>query len=170
MLKNKKSLYFLIPAVVGLWGLIIIRLFEFSTDENLDPIGGFDRYVDKVDQEEQIEVQLNLNYPDPFLKGLQPAKTRPRINNTETLGKQIKPPSEKKEELPDDLIDKFTYSGYMNSGSNNLKVGLLDFDGEVLLVSTGDVVEGFEIGAIEKDSILLVNGRKVLTIKLNGLN
>ena len=67
---NKTTVYFLLPAVVIIWGLIFYRIFGGLS---ADDIGQFSsKEVFPATKKEALsapEFHLNLDYPDPFLGG-----------------------------------------------------------------------------------------------------
>ncbi|HAA10695.1 MAG TPA: hypothetical protein DCE41_02965, partial [Cytophagales bacterium] len=69
-MKNKKTLYLLVPLVVGLWGLIGYRVWDAvkPEEEEIDPISIVPLAASQADS---VALYVpDLQYPDPFLKGV----------------------------------------------------------------------------------------------------
>ena len=66
-MKNKKTLYILIPAVLIIWGLIVYKIFSWSDDPGTDTLLPIAKKTLPVTDSVDKSV-IHANYPDPFLK------------------------------------------------------------------------------------------------------
>ena len=62
---NKKSLYILIPTVLVIWGIVIHRVTDFKTTENV-PSTHIDTPSNTSSLKTPKRLKLSLNYRDPF--------------------------------------------------------------------------------------------------------
>lgn len=67
-MKNKKNIYFLIPAVLIIWGLIAYKIFSaVNPTADLNLVTNEHRSFIPDSLQAEIEFKLDLNYRDPFL-------------------------------------------------------------------------------------------------------
>ncbi len=149
MMKNKKNLYFLVPAVVLIWGMIIYRVLDFQTE---DPVGSVARPFVVGDTEHADEdYRPAFNYPDPFLKKLntvQVASTSPVEEEPETvmeLPKADTPP----------VTYDIAYKGYVTPSGATGRVALLLINGKEVFLKRGESYEDFRVSRIYSDSVMI---------------
>ncbi|MCR9250197.1 MAG: hypothetical protein NXI20_07210 [bacterium] len=144
-MKNKKLLYFLVPAVLLIWGVVGYRLMNLNSDDDyIEPIR-----VSAItgDQEQKKEYQLILNYPDPFLKGLKQAPVP--SNNDQPKQNQIVTP------VVTVQWESIVYTGFIQNSKRGSRIGLLEINGTKHLAELGSQVGNIAVKKIVKDSILL---------------
>lgn len=160
--KNKKINYLLIPAVAGIWGIIIYKVFfSMASDgyEFVNKSGGVTG--ESVELPEQRKYRLKLNYTDPFTKGAAIAEpeygddrgdnyygynTDVVVNNSNIQWPEIK---------------------YYGLSSNKKKrVGWISISGKSLLVRNGDVCNDVVVKRIMGDSVLLKYKGEYKTFKM----
>lgn len=152
--KNKKLTWFLICAVVLVWGVIVYRLFfnnvedeyvlrSSSTIAKHEP---YDQYLPKADT-----FRLALNYKDPFLGGVTPEVIE--LKPTELSAKPVNfvPPPVKP------FIDwnAIKYSGYIINPVTKKIVSIITVNGKEQMLSEGEVFEGAQLIKNKKDSVLV---------------
>jgi hypothetical protein len=144
-MKNKKSLYILIPLVAIIWGFIMWKIFSFSSTE--------EDYIYQVTSKELIEssdtisYQLIVNYPDPFLRN---------NNYTGSINKNKKPVSGFSEIRVKNLkslikLPEISYAGLIEH--DNSKVALITFKNSKHLLKKGDLIDDITIIEIYPDSL-----------------
>ncbi len=118
-MKNKKNIYFLIPAVLLVWGLLVYKIvfgLNPSTQDvqAIDPIG---KFVPK--QMEQIaSFTIKADYRDPFLGTLQAKKRIIKPKKKAVVKKSIIP------------FPKIIYKGIVSPKGKNEKVFLILVNGQ----------------------------------------
>lgn len=143
MLKNKKITYLLILLVILIWSVIFYRIYtNFSGKEqkveNLQPT------VAGIENDIQDSVfTLSLNYPDPFLKGME--KIYDRVTQEET------PVNVNYHSISWPAIE---YRGLLTSRDNN-STGLLKIQSADFLVKQGNEYASVKIRQMTSDSIFL---------------
>ncbi|HEY9197346.1 MAG TPA: hypothetical protein VIM77_13815 [Mucilaginibacter sp.] len=162
-MKNKRVLYFLVPAVVLIWGLIFYRIFAAMS-------GNEDAALPATAQVKEIyndygapadTTRLQLNYRDPFSMAMQ-ADT-------------VKRPVEKLKVKPLAVIinrpamnwDFVRYSGYIRNPDSKKLIALLHINGKEVLLNEGETAEKVKLIRNLKDSVkILYEGKtKFLPIK-----
>lgn len=143
-MKDKKTLYLLIPLVLIIWGYVGYKFFTFGNeDEVIEPI----RVGDIIAKEEALKrkPELSLSYKDPFLKN---------VRNKSYIPKTTKISKPKKNE-PKVNWGEINYNGYMNNSQKRKKIALLRINEKSVLGEIGNQYNGIGILKIEEDSILL---------------
>jgi|GEM_PF-769374 len=139
--KNKKTTSLLIILVTLIWGVVIFRIYSgFNSGSKTT---GFKSLTTTNIREEGNDTvyTLSLDYPDPFLK-----RSHPSSNVTV------------KEPLPPRIINwpLIEYRGMMTSKTKQESTGLLKVKSSDLLVKPGEMYADIKIGAMTRDSILIV--------------
>lgn len=154
-MKNKKTLYILIPSVALIWGLIIWKVIDFSSD-------GSDLPSDGIHFTETLEVdssryELKTDYRDPFLRRARPSTYKPssqpekRENNIRKVDvKSMKGPVR-----PEELV----YRGVI--ACEEERIGLLEVGPQKRLVKEKSLVGEYEIISVENDSLRISYMEKI---------
>lgn len=155
-MKNKKVTYFLLVLSISLWGFIgwkVYKAFSYASPE-----------IPTVKKETRIEkkdsVSLLLNYRDPFLGKYSP---QPSPKDTSSIKRQVtavSPPSKATESVSPAV----QYKGRMNIGKTSMAI--LQHNGKVLTIQTGEEVDGYKLTRIEDDKITLHKDRKKYEISI----
>ena len=147
-MKHKKNLYFLVPAVLFIWGVIIYRIVDFTAEGETDLTPN--TYVMPLrERQENEHYQLKAWYPDPFLKQL----TDNQIGTNEEEIAEVVPSSQEVavSESPLDI----QYRGFINESGTDARIALLVIAGKEVFLKSGEVYQAFLIRAIEADSLAL---------------
>lgn len=145
-MKNKKSIYILIPLVAIIWGIILWQVFSYQPSKSVGDL--VVSIKDNTTIEDTSRYELTANYQDPFLRSRRitqnPVQKRKsnnikpvRLNSVTVLSK------------PTGLV----YRGVI-SGSNN-KIGLLEIGEEKMLISEKSTVSDYEIMQVGEDSLII---------------
>lgn len=151
-MKNKTTVYLLLPIVIVVWGVIIFRVFSFK-EANVEV--ELARKSDTVVIEEEacnVNLELLLNYKDPFFNIINSKKksnyasgiTKDIIRN----GKSVK--QENKISMP-----FIKYNGMLINESKNKRVGLFEIQNKDLVLSEGESFNNVVILNIWSDSVLV---------------
>lgn len=148
-MKNKRTLYILIPLVATIWGVVIWKVIDYQpsgqdTNHLFLPIA--EETTDEI-----TRYELSFGYRDPFLRSsvrsasVSSSKKRERANNI------IKVEITKVAAVtrPADLIYHGEISGHRH------KVGLLEIEGNKVLVSESSMVGEYTILSVETDSLII---------------
>ena len=146
-MKNKKTLWILIPLVLGIWGLILWKLLDYSSEDTSSSIVTL-TYPESI-AEDTAEYVLALNYRDPFLRSSwSPGTTKPATQKTKKNNiRKVNIQSLKGPEKPAEL----KYKGAIQC--NNSRIGLLEVAGERKLVSENTTLGQYAILKVEDDSL-----------------
>jgi hypothetical protein len=144
MFKNKKITYLLMVLVILIWGLIFYKIYSKFGDKN---------QVERILPTSAIHVEnrqqdsvftLSLDYPDPFLKGVEQSSDKSLMTTT------INTSDIKVVNWP--LIE---YRGLLTNSNGNESTGLLRVQSTDHLVKLGKVYAAIIIRTITEDSIFL---------------
>lgn len=157
-MKNKKATYILLPIVLGIWGLIIYRVFAVASPDTPTP-----RYPDTGNgKTETISLadtfSLLASYPDPFLEAVKEVKhsSKPVAVKKEP----VKPVAAVKTSWP-----AITYSGMVRNQKSDKQLVMVSVNGSSNVMKVGDVVEGLALVRIWRDSVELAMGKERRYIK-----
>jgi hypothetical protein len=148
-MKNKKTLYILIPLVGLIWGVVICKVIDYQPSDK-----DINSYALQATEEHNVDTtkyELRFGYRDPFLR----SSVRPATNSSS--GKLAKANNIKQVEMsnlspvtrPSDLVYRGEIEGH------RYKLGLLEVAGKRVLVREQSTVGEYTILAVESDSLIL---------------
>jgi len=156
-MKNKKTLYILIPLVAIIWGIIVWRVIEFQpSHEDITfqpPLSTEEIEVDP------IPYKLTFAYRDPFLRNTYKSgsatnsKSKKKSNNIKAV--DLAKVAEVKR--PEGLVYRGEISG------RRRELGLLEIDGRRVLISENSVLGDYTIESVQSDSIIIIYQDKRFT-------
>ncbi|OFX59726.1 MAG: hypothetical protein A2W97_06805 [Bacteroidetes bacterium GWE2_40_63] len=155
-MKSKKTIYLLLPLVLGIWGLVGYRIYRMTRTD----IGSFDNLKknalvsDSVQYQKQIP--LKLNYPDPFLKEAEVASEEKLQNEFASLFSTNPQPEKKLVTWP-----TIAFKGMVNSGNEGL--GILEVEKKRQLMSVGESFGEYQIVGLYADSIVIAFNNETKT-------
>lgn len=153
-MKNKKTLYLLIPLVSIIWGIIIWQILSYRAKETETSVTF--SVEGTTETEDTISYVLVANYRDPFLRNTivkidkKESATRNnniitlKVNNTVAVG----PPT-------------LFYSGKISH--KNISTGLVRYKGYKYLVKENQNIDDLEIISLGSDSIRIRFNKKIYT-------
>ncbi|WP_269225703.1 hypothetical protein [Flavobacterium eburneipallidum] len=129
-MKNKKSIYILLPIVLFIWGMLIYQFFSFSaSDDSLEnTVTEFN--VKPFKLKERTSFSINVNYRDPFLGKIYAPPTT-KLKKSVGIKKQIKP----QEEL---VWPSIKYKGTISDAKQKNKLFIMVIDGHNFYMKKGD--------------------------------
>lgn len=150
-MKNKKLIYFLIPLVLLIWGLIIFRIIKQIHHSQKPAIDNTSYSKNNNPGPDPDSSALILKYHDPFLHGItfkiyDSGKSDNLFSNNSNLTTVTKAPVN---------FPNTRYSGFVINSKNKQKLGLLKIDNKDFLVQEGDVVSGEKIIRLHADSVII---------------
>lgn len=166
-MKNKTGTYLLIICIISVWGIVgykLVTAFKYgSSVTNQKPKMKRSRI-----NQTQVDFELYLNYPDPFLEG-NAVETNDKsmvINKSSSAinkeGVTIKPLQNR--ELTLNRI-QIRYKGLINNLSKKGQVAVVEIDGIQQLTFIGDTFLAQKVTKITADSICLLKAKEKVWIK-----
>lgn len=157
-MKDKRTIYILLPAVVVIWVVIAYQIFKALDNSNnyntsISTMSG--HWPDTTQQE--IFYALLLDYEDPFLGKV---KTRTPIA-TPVVQKQVSPPVKQQQTLqkanPENTFNwgAIRYLGVVENAVSDAKVALLEVNGESCFLKEGEKVSDIYVKNIAVDFIIV---------------
>ena len=141
-MKNKKSVYILLPIVIAIWGAVIYQFMSFgSSDANIHPKSSLS--LPTIQNAKVDTFSISADYRDPFLGKVAEVK-KSDIPKVKAVPMQVK------SALPWPTI---SYGGVIKNQKSSKQLCLLSISGQDNIAQAGDVVEGVELKKVWKDSI-----------------
>ncbi len=146
-MKSNKTLYFLLPAVLVVWGLIAYRFFDLTREEVVEVSPIYIKSTDKLSLVIETR-ELILDYPDPFIKNSTTSKIPSILAKREN----------QKVDYEDPYKDwaSIRYSGLIRNSNRNSQVAIIDIESERYLLELNEDVLGYQLTSLNKDSMQLV--------------
>jgi hypothetical protein len=161
-MKNKKLLYVLLPAVIGIWALIFYRVFAAVKPGNdTDSVT-----VTNIGKDNEALIsdtfQLIADYRDPFLGTL--IDDKPVRSNGPVVITEAKPviPKPYPVQAPWPSV---SYSGMIRNQHSSVQLAMLQVNGQSYTVRSGEIIEGIQILKVFRDSIEVSMGKERKTFK-----
>jgi hypothetical protein len=168
-MKHKKAMvYGLGFLVVCIWGLIILRIFSAVGDKDADlPEDRNSRLAPKVEVPvlQPDTFQLQLNYPDPFLKSDQKEViAAPLVGTPMPMnGNNFMP----KPAAPVVKPVVIQYLGYIASTGGKQKIAIMNQDGKERMMTEGQLTDQLQLLKIGSDSVKIKYKGKTSFIRIN---
>jgi hypothetical protein len=146
-MKNKKSIYILLPVVFLIWGVVLFQFFSFSTPDEVVTNTSTEFSVKPFKLKERVSFIINVDYRDPFLG---------RIYNTQVVTKgSANKVKAKKEPKPEEAIvwPSIQYKGMLSDTKEKNKRFMLVIAGKNYFMKTGDTQEEIFLKNGDKESI-----------------
>jgi hypothetical protein len=154
-MKNKKSTYILLLAVVAVWGAVVIRIINHirKPDDDFRNTTALTITPNNSLPGDTI-INLRLDYSDPFLKYNYTAENQSvrqstgGINIQQRIGLENKTP---------EIINwpDVKFNGIISNKTTNEKTGLIEVNNQSYLVKKGDLKQDIQILEVYADSVLL---------------
>lgn len=166
-MKNKKVTYLLIAVVLGVWGLILYRLFDAVGNNNdIPPVANMRQVKEEYNDFSlpKDTAKLKLNYRDPF--GL----AKPKDTTSKRTAVSIKQPI-KTNVKPSINWGFISYAGYVRNPASKKLVTLLLINGKNVTLSEGETREQVKLLRNLRDSVKVsYQGKtKFITLKSTTL-
>jgi hypothetical protein len=159
-MKSKKAVYFLGVLVLGVWGMILQKIFLTMQNKDGDKVAVNTKVVGKrsVPYQYPDTFKLLLNYPDPFTGQL------PKRQDT-----TVKPKAEIRNEVqtmaPVDPFESVKYVGFVADGSGRRRLAILSYKGEEKLLKEGDMLQGIKVLKVENSAVRISSGRAIKLLR-----
>jgi hypothetical protein len=144
-MKNKKSIYILLPLVLIIWGLIIYRFLSFSTADITEDTASSNYSLKPIVLKPRDSFIIKVNYRDPFLGRMYSPPTKLTAN----LRK-----SRKKTTIAEPLQwPSVIYKGIVSDTKNKKKVFMVIINGTTYLMSEKDKEQEIQLNTGNRDFI-----------------
>ncbi|HBI00704.1 MAG TPA: hypothetical protein PLL09_01160 [Flavobacterium sp.] len=145
-MKNKKTIYILLPIVLFIWGMLIYQFFSYSTSESTIP--DFEpNLTNKLEKIEQIDTfTIDINYRDPFLGKIYKEQKDKKSNSTVQI-KSIEPEGI--------LWPDIKYKGIVSDTKDKTKVFLIVIGGKNCLMRIGQTQNEITLKGGNKNEVKL---------------
>jgi len=154
-MKNKKNIYFLVPAVLLIWGFISYKIYATLNLENDALIVDNNDIEFKPEKIKEVEkFTIKADYRDPFLGKLFTNKTPKK-----SIKKRVKPIVE---------FPKITYNGMIfPKEADRLTLFLIMVNNKQQFLSVGKQVDGVKLlkGNNKEITISFKNNKKTISIQ-----
>ena len=149
-MKNKKSIYILLPLVLFIWGTILYQFLPLSYGPDLPKTNSSTFRISDLDVKKRDTFTIDVNYRDPFLGKVYNTtdKSSQKINVTKKIvAKTV---------LPYPLLQ---YKGIVSDSRERDKIFMLIIDGKSFLMKSGE----------SKNGVTLVDGNRLsVTLRILG--
>jgi hypothetical protein len=147
-MKSKKTIALLF-LVVGIWGAIAYQVYQQMFTE--EPVAEFSfKPIEKKQEDTTQQYILQFNYRDPFLVNVEheqkkqdPKKLTKDVSSVVNVPRQVAIPP----------WERFIFLGSVYNANKKMHVALIRVNGIDHMPKTGEIIDGFEILAIYKDSV-----------------
>ena len=160
-MKNKKQVFFLLPTVALVWGLIIYQVINGASSDNpaYKPVNKATASANPVTSTDE-PYTLVLNYDDPFGK-----ISKPRTKKS--VKPKAKPVKKKvvKVVKPEIDLSKYKYQGMVQNAGSKQKIALVLVNDQMKMVKKGDLIDECKVVEIGKDAIQIKLNKDTYTIK-----
>jgi len=165
-MKGKKFTYLLIVCVAGVWGIIFYRIYA-SMNEEEEPVaivehGAKPEYFKLVNHESD-QIELNLNYQDPF------AVASPVIIETAkpSAASEFRMPNNMPVQRPQVNWSAIQYTGYIFNPTTKQHVAIMQVNGAEAMLAEGQILNDLQLIKYAGDSVKVKyqNITKYITIK-----
>lgn len=155
-MKNKKTIYFLLPVVIGIWALIGFKIFNYKNDDN-NSFGTLENKNNDNNTESLNEnYNLLLNYPDPFLKrkrSYRAVNSNSSVNNTSSNKTSNRKTGNNKPVAKESSWPEIEYLGRVKNDHDSRELAFIIIDKKEKLIEPGIIINDVKILAIEGKKI-----------------
>lgn len=155
-MKNKKSIYILLPIVLFIWGAVVYQFFSFSSDKIPDDQNqntAIKPFVIKPQDTSTIKV----NSRDPFLGKMTSSEPKSTVPSVKKINKE----PVVKEEL---IWPNVAYKGIVSDIKDKVKVYMVIINGKTFLMKKGDVEEGVKLKDGDRETVYLLFQRDLKVV------
>ncbi|MFT6637653.1 MAG: hypothetical protein ACJAYP_000209 [Flavobacterium sp.] len=158
-MKSKKSIYILLPLVLGIWGMIAFQFFSYSSND-AQQVNTNMPLVSNVNYKMPDSIIIDVNYRDPFTGTLSSTNRKAIKTNVSAKSSSLNLQSKVKDEL------QITYKGLVSDTSDKNKVFMVLISGKTYLMKKGQTEENVQLVKGNRSSIVVKVEGKQKTIAL----
>ena len=132
-MKNKKSIYILLPVVLFIWGMVIYRFFSYENPEISEAANYNTINLKPSEPVVPDTFSIDVSYRDPFLgKNYLPARQAGAIKKKTQKGPEL-------------LWPQVLYKGLVTDKKDKRKVFMVVINGHTYLLNEKDTEQGITI-------------------------
>lgn len=147
-MKNKKTIYVLLPIVLLIWGAVMYQFFYFSTAEELQTTTSNEFILKPIDIKERDTVVINVKYRDPFLGKMYAEK------GNETIAKKKTTKFKKAPKIVEPIVwPTIVYKGIVSDTKEKNKVFMLIINGQTFLMRKGETENEIFLKEGDRESV-----------------
>ncbi|WP_417367184.1 hypothetical protein [Flavobacterium beibuense] len=149
-MKNKKNIYILLTIVLGIWGMVIYRLFSFSNPDTNIPATASNFTFKPIEVKARDTFSIDVNYRDPFLGKMYSNDVQKK--NTSHV------PIVKKDTL---IWPNIIYKGLVSDSKEKKKVFLVSINGQTYFMNEKTTEQEVTLKKGDRNTIeVLYKGKK----------
>ncbi|MFE3872719.1 hypothetical protein ACFX5F_15970 [Flavobacterium sp. ZS1P70] len=145
-MKNKKSIFFLLPIVLLIWGGVLYQFSSFSNTDDATLNTSTDFNIKPFKLKERKLFSVNVNYRDPFLGKMYASQQASKTKSTSKIRKEPKP----EETIVWPVI---LYKGIVSDTKDKIKIYMLIIDGKTCLMKKGQIENEVFLKDGDKESV-----------------
>ncbi len=145
-MKNKKSIYILLPIVLLIWGMLIYQFFSFSVSEDPLENASMEFNIKPFKLKERTPFSINVAYRDPFLGKMYAVPVANLQKSVVGIKKQTKP-----EETV--VWPAIYYKGMISDVKQKNKVFMMVIDNHDFFMKKGDTENEVFLKDGDKESV-----------------
>lgn len=146
-MKSKRNTYFLLAAVLGIWGLIAYRFFAYAAPDGNES-KPFASTAGPLPDFKKDTTAFNVSYRDPFL-GTFYSEERNKPADRRPVNTKIKPAAE---EL---VWPAIVYKGLVSDSKDRQKIFMLGINGKTVLLRGKGTEQGVTVLSGDRNSVTL---------------
>jgi hypothetical protein len=155
--KNKKSLYILLPLALIVWGTLFWKIFFSAGNDPVIVYKPTQQVKKNIEKKDSVRRQLSYNYADPFLKNqLVTPKVEAKKTEKRSLNRVVRWP----------MVE---FKGIVKSRRKKKTMGILQISNKKYLVRELELKDNILVFAITPDSIGLEYQNDKRYFKRHGL-
>jgi hypothetical protein len=171
---KKAKLYFIVLINLLAWGYVGYKVYGALQGDDDVTLSGPSTPIKQIsDAAAEDKLSLNLNYPDPFLKGGNFSNARSNgsgsrpsgaSSNTASSKPRNNAPSKPTPTLAVAPALNIKYLGLLKNNDKGTQTAMLNVNDRSVFAKQNDVIEGYTVIEIGKDAIKIKKGKEIMTI------
>lgn len=149
-MKNKKSIYFLLPVVLLIWAIVIYQFFSFTAPDDSLYNTSTEFKIKPLKIKEPVRFSINVDYRDPFLGKMYsaPETTNSNYKKATDISKKKQPKTEETLIWP-----SIHYKGTISDSKQKNILFIMVIDGHNYYMKKGDTENGVFLKDGDKESV-----------------
>ncbi|MBL7932783.1 MAG: hypothetical protein JNL60_12815 [Bacteroidia bacterium] len=168
MLKNKKSIYILIPLNIFIWGFFVYRFYSAYSDTDIPGSIKIEKTTSqKTSLNDSAVYKLDLSYKDPFLKEEKHSRRAVLAGNKQ--GSPSQSPKSVQALKTVTLAPKQTpevkYLGLIKNKTSGMSTALVSVNGNSRLIKPNETIDGIVFKSFNNDSLVARWGKEKIVAR-----
>lgn len=145
-MKNKKSIYILLPVVLLIWGMLIYQFFSYSVPDEVLENTSMELGIKPFKLKERTVSVINVAYRDPFLGKMYVVPIQKLKKSSNKTKKSSKP-------VETIVWPTVLYKGMISDSKEKNKVFILTIAGHDFFMKKGDIENEILLKDGDKESV-----------------